>query len=450
MLLKIGYNLSIAFEALLHNSLRSFLTSLGMVFGVASVIAMLAIGRGTEQEILEQMELLGANNIIVKAIVKSDEDKEKEKAEGEKTAEKERYSPGLSLADVQSIQEVVREVEFVSPEIVLETMVIRAGTKKLTNVVGVNEHYFESTDFATADGALFTPQHLRMASPVCVIGAGVKARFFPTENPIGKEIKCGSLWLTVVGVMEEKKVSEQSMQSLGIRDYNMDIYAPITTLLLRYRNRALVTRQDILLASRAAEGDEENTEATTEQKNYHQVDRMVVRVSDTKYMGPTADIISRMLHRKHNQVVDFEVIVPEELLAQKQRTVDLFNNVLLAIACISLIVGGIGIMNIMLASVMERIKEIGTRLAIGATKRDIVLQFISEAVTISILGGFVGIGLGIGISYMIEQWAEISTIVVPVSVLLSFSVSVLVGLVSGIFPALRAANQDPIVSLRYE
>ncbi len=450
MLLKLGYNLSIALEALLHNSLRSFLTSLGMVFGVASVIAMLAIGRGTEQEILEQMELLGANNIIVKAVVKTDNDKEKEKAEDEKKADKQRYSPGLNLADVESIQQVVGEVDFVSPEIVIETMVIRSGLKKLTNVVGVNQHYFTSTDFSTSDGSLFTLQHLKLAAPVCVIGSGVKARFFPTENPIGKEIKCGSLWLTVVGVLAEKKVSEQSMQSLGIRDYNMDIYAPITTLLLRYRNRALITRQDILLASRASDEEDGGKEATTEQKNYHQVDRMVVRVKDTKYMVSTADIVSRMLHRRHNQVVDYEVIVPEELLAQKQRTVDLFNNVLLAIACISLIVGGIGIMNIMLASVMERIKEIGTRLAIGATKRDIVLQFISEAVTISILGGFVGIGLGIAISYMIEQWAEISTIIVPVSVLLSFSVSVFVGLLSGIFPAMRAANQDPIVSLRYE
>lgn len=447
MLQKLVYNFIIALESMTQNKLRSFLTSLGIVFGVASVIAMLSIGKGAEQEILEQMELLGANNIIVNAVVQKEEKKVEEN--DAKKAEKKRYSPGLTLLDAQSIQQEIPAVQFVSSEVVVETMAIRSGLKKTTQLVGVNPQYFHTTDFVLADGELFSEAHAKQAAPVCVIGNGIKARFFAKENPIGKKIKCGKLWLTVVGVLKEKNILDQGLEHLGIRDVNTDIYTPATTLLLRYRNRSLLTKQAILAASRAQD-DEEKKGLTTEELNYHQVDRMIVRVSDTKYMTATADVISRMLQRRHNQVVDYTVIVPEQLLAQKQRTKDIFNMVLGAIASISLIVGGIGIMNIMLASVMERIKEIGTRLAIGATKRDIVFQFVSEAVTISVMGGIVGIVLGIGSSYAIEKATDILTVVSPLSIIMSFGVSAAIGLLFGIIPAQRAAEQDPIVSLRHE
>lgn len=447
MLQKLTYNFAIALESMAHNKMRSFLTSLGIVFGVASVIAMLAIGKGAEQEILEQMKLLGTNNIIVKAVVEKEDKKVEE--DDTKKAEKKRFSPGLTLADAEGIEQIVPSIEFVSPEVVVETMAIRSGLKRTTKLVGVDREYFATMDFGVAEGELFSESQVNNSAPICVIGAGIKARFFAREEPIGKQIKCGSLWLTVVGVLQEKQISEKSIEHLGIRDYNMDIYTPITTFLLRYRNRALVTKQDIMNASRPAE-DDATTQLTEEEKNYHQIDRMVVRVNDTRYMNTAADVVSRLLQRRHNQVVDYEVIVPELLLAQEQRTKDIFNSVLLAIACISLLVGGIGIMNIMLASVMERIKEIGTRLAIGATKRDILLQFVSEAVTISVLGGVGGILLGLGISYGIERLFGIITIVSAISIVLSFGVAAAVGLIFGIVPARRAAEQDPIVSLRYE
>lgn len=447
MLQKLAYNFAIALESMAHNKIRSFLTSLGIVFGVASVIAMLSIGKGAEQEILEQMKLLGTNNIIIKAVVEKEESTIDEDDAQKK--EKKRFSPGLTLADAKGIDDIVPLVDFVSPEIVVETMAIRSGLKRTTKLVGVDEAYFRTTDFAVAEGELFSDVQLRNSAPVCVIGSGIKARFFAREEPVGKQIKCGKLWLTVVGVLQEKKISEKSIEHLGIRDYNMDIYTPITTFLLRYRNRALVTKQDILSASRPSE-DETTQQLTQEEKNYHQIDRMVVRIHDTRYMTTAAEVISRMLQRRHNQVVDYEVIVPELLLAQEQRTKDIFNFVLGSIASISLLVGGIGIMNIMLASVMERIKEIGTRLAIGATKRDILLQFVSEAVTISVLGGVVGIMLGIGMSYLIGKFTDIMTIVSLGSVALSFGVAALIGLIFGIIPAQRAAEQDPIVSLRYE
>jgi putative ABC transport system permease protein len=180
------------------------------------------------------------------------------------------------------------------------------------------------------------------------------------------------------------------------------------------------------------------------------VDRLVVRVAQSDKMGAMAEIISRMLQRRHNDVVDFQVTVPEQLLKQEQRTKEIFNIVLGAIASISLVVGGIGIMNIMLASVLERTKEVGIRRAIGATRRHVMFQFLSEATMISVTGGVIGIGLGFGLSMAIEKFANINTIVSGVSVLVSFTISIAIGIAFGIFPALRAAKQDPVVSLRYE
>jgi putative ABC transport system permease protein len=203
-------------------------------------------------------------------------------------------------------------------------------------------------------------------------------------------------------------------------------------------------------ASRETGGDDSDNQESKKPVNYHQLDRLVVRVTDSGQMVALAEVISRMLQRRHNQVVDFQVMVPEQLLRQAQRTREIFNIVLGAIASISLVVGGIGIMNIMLASVMERMKEIGIRRATGATRRDIILQFLSEATLISVTGGVIGILLGVGLSYAIRQLAGVLTIVSVFSVVLAFFISISVGIAFGIFPARRAAMQDPVVCLRYE
>jgi len=444
---KIPYNFFIAIEAIYQNKFRAFLTSLGILFGVASVISMLAIGKGAQQEILEQLRLLGTNNIIVTPVIKQEEGKVTDEiSENPTKTEKKQFSTGLTLLDAQSISEIIPHVEYVSPEIVVETMAIRAGLRRSTKLVGISSHYFEDTQFDLAMGNLFSQHQMENSAPVCVIGNGVKTKFFPGEEPIGKRIKAGSLWLTVVGVLQERHISQSNIQHLGIRDYNMDIYTPISTMLIRFKNRALVTKQDI----QEANARQNQNQTTEKNPNYHQLDRLTVRISDVAFMPQVADIISRMLERRHNDVVDFEVVIPEMLLAQEKRTRTIFNIVLGAIASISLIVGGIGIMNIMLASVMERIKEIGIRLSIGATQQDISLQFVAEAIAISITGGIAGIILGFIMSAGIEKFAGIQTIVSPISVLISFIVSVTVGLVFGIFPARKAARQDPIVSLRYE
>jgi putative ABC transport system permease protein len=226
----------------------------------------------------------------------------------------------------------------------------------------------------------------------------------------------------------------------------MDVYLPVQTVLMRYKNRALVTKS-ILQREQRNNNDEESAQAP---KNYHQLDRLVVQVRESDQLSPTADVLSRMLKRRHYDLVDYEITIPELLLKQQQRTKSIFNIVLGAIAGISLLVGGIGIMNIMLASVMERIKEIGLRLSIGAKKQDIVLQFLLEAMLISISGGLIGVFLGVALANIVSRIAEIPTIISVFSVIISFAVAATVGLVFGIAPARKAASQNPITSLRYE
>jgi putative ABC transport system permease protein len=446
------FSMRIAVGAVAHNKLRAGLTSLGILFGVASVIAMLAIGKGAEQEILEQMRLLGSNNIIITPLVEQKEgDANKEKDE----KEIKKFTPGLTYADAEAIRRVVPNVETTSGEVVLNSMITREGKRRSGKLVGVDTTYFRLNNLELGSGAWFTLAQVQYGRPVAIIGRGVRNRFFTTEDPIGKAIKVGDTWLTVVGVLSDRSVSRESAQRLGIRDANMDVYVPIHTVLTRYRNRAKVTQRDIELAARPEGfGDEgtttESEEARAERINRNQVDKIIVRIDSTKYVGPAADVIRRMLQRRHNTVVDFEITVPELLLKQEQRTKTIFNIVLGAIASISLIVGGIGIMNIMLATVLERIKEIGVRRALGATQKDILFQFLSEAVLISVAGGVAGILVGSGLSFGIEQFADIKTIVSYVSVLVAFGVSFTVGVMFGIMPAYRAARQDPVVCLRYE
>jgi len=438
-------------EALSHNSLRAALTSLGILFGVASVIAMLAIGRGAEQEILAQMRLLGSNNIVITPIVEQKE--EAAKAAGENQPR--RYTPGLTTSDAESIRRIIPEVETTTGEIVLNTMITRQGRRRTGKVVGVDTAYFRLINLELASGALFTAQQVQSGRPVAIIGAGVKARFFTSEDPIGRTIKVGENWLTVVGVLADRTLNEATAQRLGIRDANLDVYVPLSTMLLRYRDRTRISAADVERAARdqgvvvLGQG-EEDTERLAERRNYHQLDRIVVRVRDAASVSSVAEVVRRMLERRHNTVVDFEIAVPEELLRQEQRTRSIFNMVLGAIASISLIVGGIGIMNIMLASILERIREIGVRRALGATQREILAQFLAEAVLISLAGGLAGIMLGGAIALGIERLADIKTIVSGASVAVAFGVSISVGLIFGILPAWRAARQDPVVCLRYE
>jgi putative ABC transport system permease protein len=446
------FSLRNAVEAVGHNKLRAGLTSLGILFGVASVIAMLAIGKGAEQEILEQMRLLGSNNVIITPLVVQKEGVAKDEKD-EKEAKK--FSPGLTYADAEAIRRVVPNVETTSGELVINSTVTREGRRRSGKLVGVDTPYFRLYNLELGRGEWFSRAQVEYGRPVAIIGYGVRTRFFTTEDPIGKALKVGDTWLTVVGVLADRRVADEAAQKLGIRNANMDVYVPIRTMITRFRDRAKITQRDIELAARPvvftpADEAQVDEETRDERANRNQIDRIIVRVTESRYVPAVAEVLQRMLQRRHNTKVDFEIAVPELLLKQEQRTKNIFNIVLGAIASISLIVGGIGIMNIMLASVLERIREIGVRRALGATQKDILFQFLAEAVLISVAGGVAGILVGGGFSLGIEQVAGITTIVSFLSVFVAFAVSFSVGVMFGIVPAYRAARQDPVVCLRYE
>jgi putative ABC transport system permease protein len=288
-----------------------------------------------------------------------------------------------------------------------------------------------------------------------VIGDNIKNKFFSREDPIGKYIKFDNVWLQVIGVLERTDVALTRFENIGVNVMNDNIYIPVKTMLLRYQNRNLAATRAISNQSSGGMRGRFRISISTQpsqntSSNYHQLDRIIVQVNESNELSPSTEMLARLMIRRHEEVKDFEITVPELLLKQEQRTKDIFNIVLGAIASISLLVGGIGIMNIMFASVMERIKEIGTRLAIGAQKMDIVVQFLAEAVLISVTGGIIGVVIGIVASMLITKFAGILTIVSPVSVFISFIVSASVGIIFGYSPAKRASEKDPIESLRYE
>ena len=324
MLQKVIYNFLIAAESMRTNTTRSLLTMLGIIFGVASVIAMLAIGKGAEQEVLEQIRLLGANNVIVRPVVEQEEGPVEESAE--ERDERRPWSPGLTLADAESIERFVPGVVRASPQVILDTEAVGSGFRRTTKLVGVDVAYFDHPDFRLAAGNLFTETQMELASPVAVIGQGIRSRFFTQEDPIGGRIKCGNLWLTVIGVLEPRHVSEKAQEDLGIRDFNYDVYTPVKTALMRYKDRARLTELDIQTAGR------NSNDLSSAPTNYHQVDQLVVQVASSDLVVPVADVVSRMLRRRHYNVVDYEVIVPEQLLQQERRTQAIFNIVLAAIA----------------------------------------------------------------------------------------------------------------------
>ncbi len=443
-----SYNFKIGAESIAQNKLRAMLTSLGIIFGVASVITMLAIGKGAEQEILEKMKLLGTNNIIIQSLDQKKIDKLKKDEEDEnsgldkKEAAKTKFSHGLNLSDVAAIRENIPNIMYVSPEINFETIAINKDQKRNIKLVGIDSSYFTINNFKIAIGTDFTTIQYDKSMPVCIIGNNIKTKLFPIEDPINKHIKVGDQWMTIIGVVREKYISKDNIKILNLRDFNNDIYIPISTMLIRYSNRSLITKKDLDRQS--------SRNNTNESNNLNQLDKITIHFKNNQYITKSAEIIDRMMKRRHNEVQDYEIIVPESLLVQEQNTKRIFNLVLGAIASISLIVGGIGIMNIMLASVLERTKEIGVRKAVGAKRNDILLQFLSEAVTISLSGGILGIILGVSASYIIEQFTDIKTIVTIASVLISFLVSISVGLLFGIMPARKASLEDPINLLRYE
>ena len=434
------YNIASGVEAIFANRIKSFLTALGIIFGVAAVISMLAIGNGAEQEILEQIKMVGVNNIIISPTENVVDGQQQASSNDEPQISSKKYSQGLTLLDADAIQEVIPSVSKVCPVITFNYSAIQDGKSKPVVLEGINNHYFDLFNITLEKGAHFTEAQMLNGFPVCIIGDNISNVFFNHQDPVGKYIKCGQVWLQVIGVIERRDFTASASDELGISSTDNKIFIPAKTMLMRFKNRALLRADEIAAAASGRNFGKENL---------NQLDKIIVQVDETEQLSATAEVINRMLYRRHNNLYDFEVTIPELLLKQQQRTKNIFNIVLGVIAGISLIVGGIGIMNIMLASVMERIREIGLRQAIGASRKDIIAQFLAESTLISVTGGILGIILGVGLSRMIMVMFDITTVISVFSIIISFGVSVMIGVTFGYLPAKRASDQDPVESLRY-
>lgn len=435
-------NFRIAFEALRSNKIRSFLSALGIVFGVAAVICMLSIGKGTEQEILKKMEQVGVNSIIIAPFTKNSQNKEGSNQRDnslEQDAPEEpqyhqasisKYSPGLSVKDAEAIKEVLPTVKYVSPYIEKTELAIHSTRSSNVTIKAVGPDYFKMFNILVQSGSSFTKEQNEKATSVCLLTASSKLKLLGAKNATGKMIKIGKYWFTVSGIIKNTSPSQNSSG-----DNDLSVYIPVNTFLSRIENRGAVQSAAFSYPGTS---------------NKNQLDRIYVQVRHANELLSTSNILERLLLRKHAGVKDFLVEVPELLLKQQEETKSLFNIVLAIIAAVSLLVGGIGIMNIMNASVLERTREIGVRMATGACKKDITLQFLAEAVLICFFGGIIGVALGISMSILIFRTTGIVTIISANSILVAFSVTTAVGIFFGFYPAKKASDKDPIESLRYE
>ena len=406
-------SISVAISNLGRHKLRSFLTMLGMIFGVGAVIAMLSIGAGAEQESLRIIENFGIRNIIIQAKEFKTEELRQIRTE----------SLGVSLRDVEALEAVLKPKPLVTASRVVKTyQVLSEKGRADSRVLGVSSTYPAILNLKLVQGSFFFLEDEKENAQVCVLGMTAKQKLFGFGDVLGKQIKVNDQWLTVVGVLADAMVDKQEFEGVKVQNPNNDIYVPITTAIKKF--------------------DTDTVE--------NELNEIIVQVGADADLREQASTINNLMSAMHRYVDDYAIVVPEKLLEQNQRTQGIFNIVMGAIASISLLVGGIGIMNIMLASVLERTNEIGLRRAIGAKKFDIRMQFMAEAVGISLAGGLIGIALGWGISKAVAAYSGWSTIITPASVALSFGVSSMVGLIFGIYPAVQASNLDPIECLRYE
>lgn len=424
----------ISFDALAAHRLRTFLTMLGVIFGVGAVIAMLSIGEGAKQEALEQISILGINNVIVNAKVPD---------EGLSSDRGLARSPGLSLADADNIRQFDEMVASVVPQrFEAIPTIFRGSEEAAVRVVATMPSYIYSSSVEVENGRFITDIDNSTAAQVCVLGAKAKRALFAFSDPVGEVVRMGDLSFMVIGVMADKYIGRGKVEGFELKNLNEDVYIPFNTALKKI-DRSPAARENVIIIGNH-EGDDEQKYNTPE------IDQLTITVTDLKHVPAVTKLVDRILSRRHYGVNDYEIVVPESLLRQSQKTQQIFNIVMGAIAGISLVVGGIGIMNIMLATVLERTREIGVRRAVGATRTDILRQFLIEAVTICLVGCVVGIAMGLILAKAIAFYAGWPTIVSLYSIALAVGVSTSVGLIFGIYPASKAAKLDVIDALRYE
>lgn len=407
-------NIRVALRALIDHKFRSFLTMLGIIFGVASVITMLSIGEGAKREAIAKYQDLGVNNIIIREKKLSDTEIEEVRA---------RFSQGLSLIDASVIKEIVPAVVRTASQSEINADVKYSDKSSKSNVIGITPDFTKMMNYKIANGEFISEDHYDRNLKVCVLGSGVAKTLFQNEDPVGKMVKVEDQWLEVAGVLESKTLFTETVGELAARDLNTDIYIPLSTFLNRFSH--------------------ENPLAS-------QIQQITVQIDNSDKLMESSALINSILQRHHFNNEDYSIVIPYELLRQEEKERQIYNFLLGAIAAISLLVGGIGIMNIMLATVMERTREIGIRRAIGARKADIMSQFVTEAVAISITGGIIGVVVGLSLSFSVSLFTDIKTVIPLYSVVIAFGFSVLVGIGFGYLPAKNAANLKPIESIRHE
>ena len=406
-------SLRMAFLNLSYHKLRSALTMLGMIFGVAAVLAILSIGAGAEREALAVIQRMGLRNIIVQA---RDFDREELRVLRQD-------SPGLSLEDMEALERLLPAGTIFAARKELDTSQIWSTLGKAdSRVLGITSNYLQVLNLQVVEGTSFIPVDERHARQFCVLGTTARRKLFGLSRAVGEIVKIDREWFTVIGVLSDQELSQEEFERIEVENPNNNVYIPLQTLLRKFEPDPV----------------------------QNQLDEIIVHTPEGSDLGELSAIISGMMASMHRQIGDFSMVVPERLLNQSRQTRRIFNIVMGAIASISLLVGGIGIMNIMLASVLERTSEIGLRRALGARKRDISLQFVLEAVTISASGAALGVLTGFGMTRVVASYSGWSTIVTASSILLGVSVSVSVGLLFGIYPARRAASVSPVEALRYE
>ncbi|MFH1572876.1 MAG: ABC transporter permease [Acidobacteriota bacterium] len=409
-------DIHLGLQNLLLRKLRSLLTMLGMIFGVAAVVSMLSIGAGAQQQVMAFIEQLGVRNLIVEA---------REASDWQELRNVRKLSPGLTFQDLRIIRSGAAGLAGSSArKRFTPSSMIPKPQREIPVVCGVEPVFQQIADLRVTDGRFFDREENDRAVPVCLLGEGALDNLFPGEDGLGKQVKINEQWLHVIGVLGSRLTLQSDVVGLPAQDMNNVIYAPVNSVIYRLEDQRSGLKDEI--------------------------DGIYLQLGSAAETISTAEVVRSALHATHRNVGDFSMIVPAELLAEQQRTRRIFEMVMVAIASISLLVGGIGIMNIMLAGVLERTHEIGIRRAVGARKLDIIRQFVIEAVMISVAGGLIGIVSGSGMSRLIAWFAGWSTIVTANSILLAFVVSVSVGLVFGIYPAIQAAKLDPVEAIRYE
>jgi len=402
-----------AFEQLHQHKLRTFLTLLGMVFGVGAVIAMLSIGEGAKQESLRLIESMGLHNLLVQS----------RELDPETLKEVREHSVGLSHSDVLAIKQTMPTVDAVSAEKRIKTWsLFSLHAPSDAQVLAVSPDYFELASLNIARGRFTDQQDDFRFAQVAVLGAQAGRTLFPDRDAIGQNIKINHLWVKIVGVLQDRDLSKDEFEGVRIGGDRNRVFIPLNTAYKRLRFEPLESELDAVRLGLNPQADPQRSART----------------------------VDHLLARRHGDQNDYELVIPAALLKQQQQTQQIFTIVMSAIAGISLLVGGIGIMNIMLATVLERTREIGLLRAIGARKVDIQQQFLLESAAVAGIGAFIGIFFGLGLAFTIQQFADWPVAWSLTAIVLSVSICLITGIVFGWYPARQAASLDPIKALHAE